>query len=167
MIVTVDTLNENGFAVSAKKEDEIELLVDTYEREYFDLCLTEELSEVFTDSTKDDTRFTALRESSILDDTVYFNGERLKRVKGLDYGVNAYIYFQFIVEQFRNSSASGVTVLDPSNSVRIDPNKLASEVFNKSSYSAAGVQAFIEENADDYEEVGDFQCPDTRSFYNF
>lgn len=167
MIVTVDTLNEFGFQISAKKEEEIELLVDTYEREYFDICLSVGLSEVFTESTKDDARFTALRESSVLDNAVYFNCKRLERVKGLDYGANAYIYFQFLIEQFRNSSSSGVTVLDPSNSVQIDPNALINEVFNKSSYAAAGVQAFINENSDDYAEVTNFQCPDTRSLTNF
>lgn len=158
MIVTVETLNANGFDISDNPDNQelIPLLVSQYEKRYFDLCLSEGLSDVFTEETKDDERFTSLRESSLLDESVCYGFDFIKRVEGMDRGVNAWIYYHYIVYQYKNVSPSGVILPLPENGERVDPNQLVRQIYSIAELAQHGCIAKIKENENLYPEITDF-----------
>lgn len=158
MIVTISTLNALGLEVPIGETDKIINLVTQYEADYFRLCLSAGLANVFTEATKDTARFTALRESSIVDE-VY--------LLGMDYGVNYYIYFYYLLDKYQDISNSGITVLKPHNSVQLSPNPKLNKLWNKAVEACIGCRYYIEENVDNYAEVTEFEAIETRSNYNF
>lgn len=165
MLVTIDTLNGFGYEVASSKEKLIESLVKLYERTYFNLTLSPELSAVFTDERKDDERFTKLRESAIIN----VCGQSVNTT-GLDFGVNSYIYFFYLLKQYEDITQSGQTVAAPKNTLAVDPRAYANDLWRKALNASDEVIYQIETDEDQVETYSEYAnavglC--TRSGFNF
>lgn len=160
MLVTIDTLNSFNLTIEddAAHSATIAAIVEKHERDYFDACMSVGLSDVFTEDTKDDERFLFIRNSQVIDDI---------RTKGLDYGVNHYIYYWYLGEAFNAQSQSGITVQNPENSVQVNPNIRLNELWDKAVLAQEDCYYCIDNGDYDYSEVTPTTRIGTRSSYNF
>ncbi len=143
MLVTITTLNSYGLEIAAGKSALIESLIDNNERDYLDAAMSVDLSELLTDATKTDERFTVLLDGFV---------HESKRVKGLIYGANHYIYALYLAKQYESISSSGQTVQAPENSKQLDPQLKYNALYNAASYAATQIANYIDDNPDTYPE---------------
>lgn len=149
MLVNIDTLNAYGLEIkddgNSNNSDTIDALVENYERDYLDMCLSVPLSDQLTDDTKGDDRFKALIDQALFDD------DQCRSI-GLDKGANYYIYSLWIKRQFEEVSGSGTTVLKPENSIQLNPRYHYREIYNVASEASRMCISIINENITDYPE---------------
>lgn len=157
MIVTIATLNDLGLQIedTTSNNEIIATIVRNNERKYFNACMSVGLSALFTETTKDDDRFKHLRESVVVNDI---------QTLGVDYGVNYYIYYHFLLEALKVQSQSGITVQKPENSIIVTPRPRLVEVWNEAMSAQDNCICAISQS-DDYPEITRFYPMKKKSLY--